>query len=319
MSTQKQLSKNLGIAIDAGQKRKHRPNQDSVGHYVDGSLNNKKMGKKGEFYVLADGMGGAAGGETASNLAVELTLNGYYRDDDDNIPRSLNRIIQHANRHINQVANDDPTLYGMGTTIVASVLHNDTLYLAHVGDSRAYLLRNGQLKQLSEDHRLVQEQLRAGLLTEKEAAKHPYRNVLSRNLGAQAKVEPDLAKYELEQGDTLLLCSDGLSGEVSDKEIATVLRKYEPAQAAHKLVDLANQHGGSDNISLIVRQVDWLPPRVSRSRHVTKQPSRHLNRLQPATVGVSAIQIENPYMAMLAVTMLLGFLLTIAFGMGVVG
>lgn len=317
--TRTPYAKNLGIAVDPGQKRRHRPNQDSVGHYVDGSLNNKNIGQKGELYVLADGMGGAAGGETASNLAVQLTLNGYYRDDDANIPRSLNRVIQQANRRINQLGNDDPTLYGMGTTIVASVLHDKYLYLAHVGDSRAYLLRNGKLQQLSKDHTLVQEQLRAGLLTKKQAAKHPRRHILSRNLGAQAKVDPDLAQHELQPGDTLLLCSDGLSGEVSDKEIATVLREYDPAQAAHKLVDLANQHGGSDNISLIVRQVDWLPPRTNRSRHVTSQPILSPRGLQPAAAGVSAIQVQNPYMLMLAVAMLLGFLLTIAFGMGVVG
>ncbi len=318
MITQKQLSKNLGIAINPGKKRARFPNQDSVGHYVDGSLKNKKVGQKGELYVLADGMGGVAGGATASNLAVQLTLNGYSRDDDANIPRSLNRVIQHANRHINQLANDDLTLYGMGTTIVASVLHNDDLYLAYVGDSRAYLLRNGQLRQLSKDHTLVQEQLRAGLLTKKEAARHPYRNVLSRNLGGQANVEADLAQYKLQQGDTLLLCSDGLSGEVSDNEIATVLGQYEPEQAAYKLVDLANQHGGSDNISLIVRQVDWLPPRTKHARPAVNKRILSPRRMQPIAAGVSAIPVENPYMLMFAVAMLLGFLMTIAFGVGMV-
>lgn len=316
--TRTPYAKNLGIAVDRGQKRRHRPNQDSVGHYVDDSLNNKNISQKGELYVLADGMGGAAGGKTASNLAVQLTLNGYYRDDDTDIPRSLNRVIQQANQRINELANEDRMFYGMGTTIVASVLHDKYLYLAHVGDSRAYLLRNGKLQQLSEDHTLVQSQLRAGLLTEKQAATHPRRHILSRNLGAQEKARPDFATHELQQGDTLLMCSDGLSGEVSDKEIATVLRKYDPAQAAHKLVDLANQHGGSDNISLIVRQVDWLPPPTNRSRHVTSQPIRSSRKLQPATAGVGVIQIQNPYMAMLAVAMLLGFLMTIAFGMGMV-
>ena len=171
--TRIQNGQNLGIARDRGQKRRYKPNQDSVGHYIGPSRQHREVAPCRELYVLADGMGGAAGGETASNLAVQLTLNGYYQDDDQNIPRSLNRVIQHANRRIKEVADNDPTLYGMGTTIVASVLHDNYLYLAHVGASRAYLLRNGQLTQLSKDHTFVQEQLSAGLISKQEASNHP--------------------------------------------------------------------------------------------------------------------------------------------------
>ena len=309
--------KNLGIGIDVGRRRAGRPNQDSLGHYADFSLSEQQIAQKGQLYVLADGMGGAAGGAIASNMAVQFMLNGYYRDHEKNIPRSLNRAIQHANRHIQKQAKRDPTLHGMGTTIVAGVLHDDHLYLAHVGDSRAYLLRNGQLQQLSEDHTLVQEQLRAGLLTKKQAAKHPQRHWLSRNLGAEEKANPDFAKYKLEQGDTVLLCSDGLWNEVSDQEMATVLGKYHPSKAAQKLVDLANSHGGSDNISLIVRQADWLrnTPQEKPSRKIAPT-FRAPAELQPAIAAT--MQIENPYMAVLAVAMLLTFFLMIAYGMGMI-
>ena len=248
----------FGIGYDVGRKRAGRANQDSVGTYADILPDQDSLAKKGRLFILADGMGGAAGGQVASQMAVHVTLPTYYQDYDSNVLRSLAGAIQNANMQIYTRAQNEPTYEGMGTTIVAAVLRDDMLHVANVGDSRAYLLRDGELLQLSRDHTLVQEQVRGGLLTQEQAAAHRLRHVLSRNLGSKAKAEPDFASEKVRQGDILLLCSDGLWGELSESEITALLHKYEPSEAAQALVRLANEHGGSDNISLIVLGIDQL-------------------------------------------------------------
>lgn len=248
----------IGVGYHVGRKRAHKPNQDRVGWYVDIAPDERHLARKGLLYIVADGMGGAAKGDLASQMAVHLTLTKYYQDNELNVARSLARAIQNANKKIHERGHSDPVCWGMGTTIVAVVLHQDQFNVLNVGDSRAYLLRNGNLKLISTDHSLVQEQVRAGLLTQEEAAVHPRRNVLSRNLGYATQAHPDFASDRLRKGDILLLCSDGLWGQVSDDEMAQVLQKHEPQDAADKLVDLANERGGPDNISIIILRVDDL-------------------------------------------------------------
>ncbi|MGB0384250.1 MAG: Stp1/IreP family PP2C-type Ser/Thr phosphatase [Ardenticatenaceae bacterium] len=275
----------IGKGRHVGRRRAHKANQDHLGSYDSVIEDRIRLAQKGQLYVVADGMGGAAGGEVASQIAVQRTLQRYYKDKDLDVPRSLNRAIQSANWQIHQQSNREPAYHGMGTTIVAAVVHDDILTLANVGDSRAYLLRNGRLQQISTDHTLVQEHVRAGVLTPEQAAIHPRRNTLSRNLGFAPQARPDIVSKKLQKGDILLLCSDGLWGEVSDKEMAKLLREHTPEDAAQELIDLANENGGRDNISLIALRVEELPTgtQMVQYRGAQKPPSaKSTVKLQPA-------------------------------------
>jgi serine/threonine protein phosphatase PrpC len=228
-------------------------------------------------FVLCDGMGGAAGGEVASHLATEAFLNSlsHARRSPQKEPAEcvlheaepypthhphtrLNQAICTANHAVFQRAQKSRTLRGMGTTLVA-LLWDDapgsrTLWLAHVGDSRCYLFRRGGLHQLTRDHSLVEEQVRAGLLNRAQAAHSPIRNIITRAIGSQPSVEPEIAAHATEPGDLYLLTSDGLTRELSDAQIAQILAHaglaLEPACQA--LIDAANKSGGRDNITVLL-------------------------------------------------------------------
>jgi serine/threonine protein phosphatase PrpC len=219
------------------------------------------------LFVLSDGMGGQASGEVASRLATE-TIVAYCREAQvtpssamtgarlagvsDNLNR-LSSAIRLANRVVHQAAEQSPELHGMGATVVAIWLADQRMSLAHVGDSRVYLLRGESLEQLTQDHSFVAEQVRRGSMTEQEATASNLQNVLLRALGVDPEVQADVDEHYLLEGDTILLCSDGLTRELSDAQIAAVLGDAEDAQeAADRLVDLANQAGGEDNITAIV-------------------------------------------------------------------
>ncbi|MBA3534687.1 MAG: Stp1/IreP family PP2C-type Ser/Thr phosphatase [Ardenticatenales bacterium] len=249
----------IGMALDVGRSRAGKPNQDSLGTYQDYPAAQSKLAEKGLLYIVADGMGGAAGGEEASQTAVQATLRGYYDDADTDIQRSLTQAIQQANNSIHDLGQKEPNLRGLGTTIVAAVIHHNQLILGNAGDSRAYLFRQGQLHQISVDHSWVQEQVRRGLITEEQAEVHPQRNVLTRNLGNEPDARPDFATLSLQEGDTFLLCSDGLWGVVSDAELTEILRTEHGQSAAQTLMNLANDHGGPDNIGIILLHVEELP------------------------------------------------------------
>ncbi len=221
------------------------------------------------LFVVCDGMGGEAAGEVASRMAIETLLsqlNGsddWPRDPQDSVAagfrpptRQLAAAVQLANRAVFDESRRNTERAGMGTTVVAAWLHDNLASLAHVGDSRAYLWRNGQLEQLTLDHSLVEEQVRAGLLTREQSLAGGPRNVLLRALGREATVEVELAEVPLMPGDYLLLCSDGLTGMVADEEItARVARLRHPQEISSSLVSLANQNGGADNITVVVVQV----------------------------------------------------------------
>jgi serine/threonine protein phosphatase PrpC len=219
------------------------------------------------LYLVADGMGGHAAGEIASRIAVdsisEFILHTKEDDGtwphayDENYRRTTNRLmaaVRLANTRVLEAMRKDARLRGMGTTVVACLADDTTMSVAHVGDSRAYLIRNGQLSRLTNDHSWVFEQVQAGMLTEAEAEKHPLRNVITRALGGALSVSPDAAEVEAHPGDVYLLCSDGLTGMVPEEEILRVVTDSsgDIEKACQELIDTANERGGLDNVTAIL-------------------------------------------------------------------
>jgi len=209
-------------------------------------------------YVVCDGMGGAAAGEVASSIAVNemLRLLGS-RDGSAPLEEAVEEAIRSANEAIYSRAEDNPQLNGMGTTLVGLAIEGQRVLVFNVGDSRCYLLRNDKLGQISEDHSLVEEQVRMGHLTQEEAQRSPLRNVITRALGTQPSVEPDLYPVVAEAGDIFLLCSDGLTGEVPDAQIESLLAAEAPlTELCANLVEAANLAGGHDNITCLLVQAE---------------------------------------------------------------
>ncbi len=240
-------------ATDVGRKR--RRNEDS-------SLVDPELG----LYAVADGMGGHAGGDVASRRAVEVVRE-YVAERDqvlrdlasESTPerrtaaqRLLEQAIQAACADIYRKANADPNVAGMGTTFVALAVAGDRGVVAHVGDSRLYLARRGSIHCLTEDHTLVQAQIKSGALRPENAERSPFRGVLTRALGQQESVQVDTVVLDILPGDLFLLCSDGLHGYLTDAEIPTLLDAVTPAELPAMLVSLANERGGKDNITAVV-------------------------------------------------------------------
>ncbi len=207
----------------------------------------------GPVVAVADGMGGHLGGEIAASIATQVLERLTERGEG-----SLADRVREANRAVFARSARDRSVAGMGTTLTAAELRGDRAHLAHVGDSRAYLLRDGALTRLTEDHTLVQRMVRDGELTPAQAERHPHRNILTRVVGVEPDVEVDELTVELRPGDRLLLCSDGLTGMLPEARIAAILgEEPDPRAAADRLVDEANAAGGVDNITVVV--VDLLP------------------------------------------------------------
>ncbi|WP_037887499.1 Stp1/IreP family PP2C-type Ser/Thr phosphatase [Streptomyces viridochromogenes] len=206
--------------------------------------------------AIADGMGGAAAGEVASSEAISTIV---ALDDDvpgSDILTSLGTAVQRANDQLRSMVEDDPQLEGMGTTLTALLWTGQRLGLVHVGDSRAYLLRDGVLTQITQDHTWVQRLVDEGRITEEEATTHPQRSLLMRALGSGDHVEPDLSIREVRAGDRYLICSDGLSGVVSHQTLEDTLASYQgPQETVQQLIELALRGGGPDNITVIVADV----------------------------------------------------------------
>ena len=207
---------------------------------------------KGALFVIADGMGGHALGDVASDLAVRTVRETYYQQRTENIAEALATAVREAHAAIQRQAPPDVT---MGSTCVAAVVQGETAYVANVGDSRAYLVRDGQIRQISRDHSLVAELVRSGLLTEEQARTHHQRNIIYRSLGCPGVVEVDLFTEPVREGDTLVLCSDGLSALVEDDELCAVVEACEPEESVRTLIERANERGGPDNITAVVARV----------------------------------------------------------------
>lgn len=260
----------LFARTDVGQIREHNEDNFLVADLTKrtrGLLDANRAGDvsgHGSIFAVCDGMGGAAAGEVASQLAVDIL---YERMVDglreghsigrDELAHRMVRAIEAAGLRIFQEAKLDRTRRGMGTTVTAAALVDDHLFFAQVGDSRGYLLRDGQLVQLTRDQSLVNQLIEAGQLTEEEAETFEHNNIILQALGTADTVQVDLTYCELRRGDTLMLCSDGLSGMVRFDEIREVLRTTpEPIDACKALIDRANQAGGHDNVTVIVVQFE---------------------------------------------------------------
>ncbi len=224
---------------DAGRVREH--NEDAIAWDAEQG-----------WAVLADGMGGHLAGEVASAIAVE-TISGELKRAVG--ARVLQRAVEQANAAIHQQAMAEPRLHTMGTTVVAVSLQEGRLDCAHVGDSRLYRLRNGELHQLTRDHSLVQELVDEGMMDVEQARTSGQKNVITRALGLESTVEIELSTDLTRSNDCYLLCSDGLSDRLRDEQIATLLAGEVLPEVARALVDEANEHGGEDNISVIVIRV----------------------------------------------------------------
>lgn len=205
------------------------------------------------LFAVADGMGGHAAGEVASEIAVRV-LSELAPEHPD--VEALGRAIEEANRAVIQAAREGRGRQGMGTTMTAAMLEGERLVIAQVGDSRAYLLHQGRLQQLTRDHSLMADMIEAGQLTPEEARTHPQRSVITRALGSDAHLHPDIYEINVETGDRLLICSDGLSGMIFDDQIENTLRRVQdPQRCASQLVNEAIAAGGHDNVTVIVADV----------------------------------------------------------------
>ena len=235
-------------AVDPGRARSN--NEDSVATDADVSL-----------AVLADGMGGYNAGEIASSMAttfISSELGRWLREassqaSDAEVRRALDICVENANRAIYNAANANPQYAGMGTTLVVAVFRDTRVIVGHVGDSRCYRLRGGQLQQITKDHSLLQEQIDAGLITPEQAAFSSNKNLVTRAVGVEDIVQLETHQHEVQAGDLFLMCSDGLSDMLDDASIAQLLQAIDSLEPCAKaLVDAANDAGGKDNISVIL-------------------------------------------------------------------
>ena len=257
--------------------------------------------QRGRLFVVADGMGGHAAGEVASQLAVETLIQVYYGGDEALLSPAmrLEQAIQTANRRVYEQAATQDAQAGMGTTVVAAVVHDSWLTIANVGDSRAYRVRSGQAEQITRDHSWVAEQVIAGTLTREEAQNHIYKNVVTRCLGHRPTVQIDVFEQPLQVGDIVLLCSDGLSNQVSDLELAATLTQpaANMAGAVNELIRLANERGGPDNITAIAFQVVSLPAEEEQGEPTipATSPSNQATLVVPAkTTGARTVVTQRP-------------------------
>lgn len=238
---------------DQGQVRGH--NEDSGGIYYNSS---------GQLLaVIADGMGGHQAGDIASEMAVSIIQQGWNESETLKAPEEteawLADILFQVNHEIYHLASQKEEYAGMGTTIVVAINCGDFFTVAHIGDSRCYLQNSNGFKQITEDHSLVNELVRTGQISKEDAEQHPRKNIVLRALGTEENVDADIRSLSWEIGDKLLLCSDGLSDKISNEKILEFIRSEEQLeQISHSLIDLANERGGEDNISLVI--IHHTPP-----------------------------------------------------------
>ncbi|MGO9137544.1 MAG: Stp1/IreP family PP2C-type Ser/Thr phosphatase [Syntrophales bacterium] len=242
-----------------------RPNNED-GFYIDDNAG---------LLVVADGMGGHASGEIASKLALDVikdyfkafkegktALIGKLDEGYSEMAKALGSSVRLANQAIYEAAKSNTGWQGMGTTVAAVVINRNRLSIAHVGDSRVYLVRAGDIEQLTDDHSVVYEQVKRELLTREDAQKSEIRNLLTRALGVATNVEVDISELTLSTGDILILCTDGLNSMVSDNDILTItVSTKDPAAVCDRLVEVANKQGGNDNITVIagyIRNKSWI-------------------------------------------------------------
>ncbi len=222
---------------------------------------------KNSLFVVADGMGGHAGGQVASKLTVRTVGEALVRrlaaaEQEARerktrvvIPQVLEDAVREACALVFDTARQHPELHGMGSTVTVFLAYGSIAYIAHVGDSRGYLVRDHQIHQLTEDHSLVQEQVAAGLITPEQARVSPVRNIITRSIGFEREVKVDVGAAPMQRGDQFILCSDGLTGHVDDDEILALALGTPPRTTPKQLIDLANSRGGEDNTTVVIATV----------------------------------------------------------------
>jgi len=240
------------LISDVGKKRSR--NEDSCAMCAPDDQ--RVVQDRGMLFAVADGMGGVSGGDFASRLSLQTIVEEYYARREATIPSRLTESVGQANRRIYQEAENHPEYYGMGTTVSLVLVDGDHAYIAHVGDSRVYLLRKGEpIWQVTDDHSLVAEQVRNGYISEEEARTHSLKNLITRAVGTKDSVNVDLFAVQIKQGDTLLICSDGLSNVVDDEQLANAMSGDSLQGAARVLVGRALEAGAPDNVTAVLMRV----------------------------------------------------------------
>lgn len=246
------------LVSDVGKKRAH--NEDSC--ILSVPEDPAEATERGIVFGVADGMGGASAGELASRLTLDTIAGAIDSCTQENVPTCLRSAVEAANLRVFEQARDNPAYHGMGTTACVALLHGDRAYVVHVGDSRLYVARQGvPLYQVTHDHSIVAEQVRHGLLTEEEARDHCLKNLITRAVGIKETVKTDLYAFQVKRGDTILVCSDGLCNMVNDEALGESLAIKSLQGAARKLVGLALEGGGTDNITAALLRVTGVPPK----------------------------------------------------------
>lgn len=238
---------NIGVKTDTGRIREN--NQDA--YYIPSE-------GQGPLYIIADGMGGHKAGEIASELAIDLIsqdFNEYFHEEsftEEEIKEFIEASINKANKEIYNKSLEEESYSGMGTTVTLAYIYNDNLYIGHVGDSRAYAIQKGVIRQITEDHSLVEELIKNGSISKEEAKHHPQRNIITRAVGTSENIEIDIIVLPIKMVEIFLLCTDGLTSMLDDEEIQEVLTNSQDMQlACEKLVKLSNNRGGYDNITVL--------------------------------------------------------------------
>lgn len=271
-SNMKEVAKTVTATVqtDAGCVRE--ANEDSGRHILPNDP--ETQFKKGILTIVADGMGGHASGEVASQMAVDLISELYYADKKHSAPEALRNAIEQASHRIYETSLTDEKMFGMGTTVIALVLLNDTAFWAHVGDSRLYRLHNQTMEMMTLDHSQVMEMVKYGIISMEEARNHDDKNVILRAVGTQPTVEVELSKsFPVETGDQFLLCSDGLCDMIEDENIRQIWSSAKDLHAAgEQLINRAKENGGHDNITVgIVRISPQGEAEASKNVRITRE------------------------------------------------
>jgi protein phosphatase len=284
MTTRVQIE--AALRTDQGQVRDHNEDYISSREPADG----EDESKNGWLYIVADGVGGAEAGEVASRFATEQTIKHFLASDDEaDWGKRLRDAVLAANADLRQMVIERES--NMATTMVASVIHDGRVTMTNVGDSRGYHWRDGQLRQITKDQSLVAKLVEEGAITEEEAFNHPRKNVILHSLGSRQAPQIDLFDVPLEPDDLLLICSDGLVRHVRDEEIATVIKEKGPAEASDFLVQMANERGGEDNISVGILRYEPGKPRSNGAAPTTQKVARPVST--PALAPTPALVTAN--------------------------
>lgn len=244
----------VACKTDLGRVREN--NEDKFEYFIP--EDDSALASRGLVFIVCDGMGGHAAGQIASELTAKTFIDVYLNHPSSEATVAAAGAVTAANRFVLDVARAVPSRRGMGTTLSGLMLIQDRALTVQVGDSRVYRLRAGELAMLTMDHTYIEEAIRSGTLTPEEAEKHPYKHVLTRAVGTEDAVNPDIEWHDSKPGDLYLLCSDGLLNHVADDQIADVMRNNNPAEIAWKLVGMALLGGGSDNTTVMLVRVDEL-------------------------------------------------------------